>query len=1050
MTVSRASYPTSAIFIGTSEMAQQMRACDWSTSPIGAPETWPDAIKVTIRLMLTSGFCMSLMYGPERTLLYNDAYRQLLGHRHPWALGRPTREVWPEAWPMIEARIRKIEEGLVGTWDEDRPLLLDRGGQLEETYHTLSYTPVIGESGRIEGILTIIKDESDRIISERRMKLLWELSSALALADDQRSVVAAVETTLRHHPRDLPFSLLYLLDGDGPARLAGCTGLTPGHPLAPERLTKACAVPWTLERLRRIGGVEVIDISDLPNRPTAACGALPTRAALVPLASRDADRPVGTLVVGLNPYRAADKAYLHFLRLLAGKITAALASAATHAAERRRAATLSEAARRRQQAAQSLHQANVRLTSEMALRTQERDQLRLLFEQAPSFMCLLRADDLVYELANRAYEDLVACHDLIGHSVPEALPHVVFGVRLETMMDVMRRGEAYIGRDVAVEVSRAPGQQPETRFVNVIFQPIRDADGTLTHVFIEGHDVTEQKRAERELQQLNETLEHRVAQRTAELAEALERLKRESKERTAAEAALRHAQKLEALGRLTGGIAHDFNNLLQVISGNLQLLASTVSGNPRAERRIANALEGVTRGSRLAAQLLAFGRRQPLEAKAVNVGRLILNMDDMLRRTLGQAIEIRLDIAEDLGNALIDPGQFENALLNLAINARDAMEGEGRLLIEARNAVLDEDDTCRHGEVKPGRYVMVGVTDTGSGIAPELLDQVFEPFFSTKSAGKGTGLGLSMVHGFVKQSGGHVKIDSTVGKGTTVRLYLPYVLQGEDVLVDNAAAPVPGGTETILVVEDDDEVRETTVALLRELGYRVLQASDARSALNILANGTPVDLLFTDVVLPGPLHSPELVRLARERLPRIKVLFTSGYTENVIVPDGRLDPGVDLLTKPYSREALARKIRAMLSQPPRPETERALPRPPARPRSRPERTVLLVEDEATIRAWTAEMLSELGYAVVEADSAASAIKALDTAPVDLLFTDIKLPGASGIDLARTARQRCPELPLIFTSGGEGVPASAGLGRYITLLKPYSAAELADALTQTIR
>jgi len=380
------------------------------------------------------------------------------------------------------------------------------------------------------------------------------------------------------------------------------------------------------------------------------------------------------------------------------------------------------------------------------------------------------------------------------------------------------------------------------------------------------------------------------------------------------EAALYQSQKMESVGQLTGGVAHDFNNLLQVVSGNLQLLARLNAGNERGEKHVANAMAAVARGAKLTSHLLAFARRQPLEPKVVNIGRFVSGMDDMLRRSLGESIEIETIVSGGLWNTLADPSQVENALLNLAINARDAMDGAGKLTIEAGNASLDEAYVRQHEEVLAGQYVMLAVTDTGSGMPPEVLAKVFDPFFTTKAEGKGTGLGLSMVYGFVKQSGGHVKIYSELGHGTTVKMYLPRANQAEDARPVESRLAMVGGEETILVAEDDDDVRATVVELLGQLGYRVLQARDAASALAIVESGISIDLLFTDVVMPGPLRSPELARQARERQPDIAVLFTSGYTQNAIVHGGRLDAGVELLGKPYTQDALAQKIRRMLDQ----------------------------------------------------------------------------------------------------------------------------------------
>jgi PAS domain S-box-containing protein len=380
------------------------------------------------------------------------------------------------------------------------------------------------------------------------------------------------------------------------------------------------------------------------------------------------------------------------------------------------------------------------------------------------------------------------------------------------------------------------------------------------------------------------------------------------------EAQLREAQKMDAVGKLTGGVAHDFNNLLQIIGGNLQMLLKDVAGNERAEARLRNALIGVSRGTKLTSQLLAFGRRQSLAPKVVNLGRLVRGMDDMLRRALGEAIDVETITSGGLWNTFVDPIQVETALLNLAINARDAMQGRGRLTIEAGNASLDNKYAA---DVTPGQYVMVAVTDTGAGIAPDMLEMVYEPFFTTKPEGHGTGLGLSMVHGFVKQSCGHVKIDSELGQGTTVRIYLPRCRQAEEVLTEVETGPVTmkGGNERILIVEDDEEVRVTAADMLSDLGYSVLKAKGADDALTIIESGIAIDVIFTDVVMPGRLQSSELARKAQQRMPNIAVLFTSGCTDNAIVHGDRLDEGVELLNKPYSLDELARKLRQILHKP---------------------------------------------------------------------------------------------------------------------------------------
>ncbi|WLB59033.1 hybrid sensor histidine kinase/response regulator [Bradyrhizobium japonicum] len=556
-----------------------------------------------------------------------------------------------------------------------------------------------------------------------------------------------------------------------------------------------------------------------------------------------------------------------------------------------------------------------------------------------------------------------------------------------------------------------------TRFwAHVVIDAIRDDDGKLVGFAKVTRDITERREAEAALQ--------------------------------AAQATMIRSQKLEAIGQLTGGVAHDFNNLLQVISGNLQLLRKDIAGNARAEMRVQNALGGVARGSKLASQLLAFARRQPLEPRVVNAGRLIKNMDEMLRRALGGEIEVETVVAGGLWNSLIDPDQLENAVLNLAINARDAMNGEGRLTIEASNAFLDDEYVRQHDELSAGQYVMIAVTDTGTGIPPDILERVYEPFFTTKAEDKGTGLGLAMVYGFLKQSGGHVKIYSEVGAGTTVKLYFPREMASEDTLVGAPTGEVQGGVETVLVVEDDDEVREVAVSMLTELGYRVVKARDAASALVVVDSGIPIDLIFTDVMMPGSLRSPDFARKAKERLPNVAVLFTSGYTQNAIVHGGRLDPGVELLAKPYTREALARKIRHLLAN----QAQRRVAQGSqhsANEKSFKDATVLLVEDDDLIRLTTTEMLSDLGCNVKEASTAQEALKILDEHPVDILLTDVGLLGVSGLELARNVYARRPDLCLVLATGDSGLKSEAARLGAILVVKPYTPKSLRQGLEQAM-
>jgi PAS domain S-box-containing protein len=549
----------------------------------------------------------------------------------------------------------------------------------------------------------------------------------------------------------------------------------------------------------------------------------------------------------------------------------------------------------------------------------------------------------------------------------------------------------------------------------------------------------ERLRAEQEILKLNATLELRVADEVAE--------------RTRAQDQLRQAQKMEALGNLTGGVAHDFNNLLHVVSGNLQLLTKEVAGNEKAERRISHALAGVNRGSKLASQLLAFGRRQALDPRPVNIGRLVRGMDELLQRSIGEGIEIETIVSGGLWNSFVDPTQIENALLNLAINARDAMDGSGKLTIEVGNANIDDTYARRHEDVRPGQYVALFVTDTGSGMSPELLTKVFEPFFSTKPVGKGSGLGLSMVYGFAKQTGGHVQIYSEVGQGTTVRMYLPRSMHEEAVEVERSDLPIVGGHETILVAEDDEGVRATVVEMLQELGYRVLKAADAAAALQVIESGVAIDLLFTDVVMPGPLKSVELARRAQERTPSIKVLFTSGYTENSIVHGGRLDDGVKLLSKPYTREQLAHKIRQSLD-----DRQQEIPHSratnaqrtvtdPAAP-SANKLKILVVEDDVLIRMSIIDMLDEIGHSSIETGSAEEALQVLERETIDVLLTDLGLPGMSGEIFARHVRQRWPKLSIVFATGMNKAPLLDNNSHTALLEKPFGTDNVRAAIDQS--
>jgi PAS domain S-box-containing protein len=515
-----------------------------------------------------------------------------------------------------------------------------------------------------------------------------------------------------------------------------------------------------------------------------------------------------------------------------------------------------------------------------------------------------------------------------------------------------------------------------TFFASVVINPIRDRTGRLLGYAKITRDITQRREAEAALRRAQEQLAQ--------------------------------AQKMEGIGQLTGGVAHDFNNLLTIIIGNLDSaqrnLRGAKSDPERLLRSVENAMRGAQRAASLTRRLLAFSRRQPLEPVAVDLGRLLTGMSELLRRTLGEQIAIENVLAGNLWRVLVDPNQLEISILNLAVNARDAMPDGGRLTIETANVYLDEGYAASQAEVVPGQYVVISVTDTGAGMSRDVLARVFEPFFTTKEVGHGTGLGLPQVYGFVKQSGGHVKIYSEVGEGTTVKLYLPR-LHSEDVATaaapePEAAAPRSSGGQTVLVVEDEDDVRAYSTSILRELGYRVLEAPNGPAGLQLLAEHPETVLLFTDVGLPGGMNGRQLADAARRARPDLKVLFTTGYARNAIVHDGRLDPGVVLLPKPFTYAAVAAKLSDMLDT--------------AAGKGR----VLLVEDEPLVQMLGQEILEDIGYRVLTAGSIAEAISKvkLVNGQIDLALVDLGLPDGRGDVLVKELRTLYPHLRIIVATG----------------------------------
>lgn len=493
---------------------------------------------------------------------------------------------------------------------------------------------------------------------------------------------------------------------------------------------------------------------------------------------------------------------------------------------------------------------------------------RIFMEQARDGIFVLDIERKIIE-ANRETENLLGCSrsDILGRKLEDFLSS-------DNTPDIRNKLTQLLSEKV-IRIEKICFQHADGKLIYVdATSTLIEVDGVPSILFI-AHDVTERTK-----------LEHQ----------------------------LRHSQKMEAMGQLTGGIAHDFNNLLTIIICNAEILTEKFSNNENILPTAAMILSAGERASELTRQLLAFARRQPLQPKPADINRLITGMEGMLRRTLGEHVEISLNTKAGLWEVTIDATQLESAILNLAVNARDAMPSGGKLMIETGNVTFDDQYAQRHDEVRPGDYSMIAISDTGIGMSPEVIRRAFEPFYTTKEVGKGTGLGLSMVFGFIKQSGGHIKIYSEVGHGTCIKMYLPRNLNAAANTAPRAeiANPLPRGNEAILVVEDDQLVRQHAITQLSTLGYQVMAAENGTQAIEILNRGDKFDLLFTDVVMPGGINGRALADKALEMRPGLKVLFTSGYTHDVMLQNGRLDPGVRLLTKPYRLRDLATNIRNAL------------------------------------------------------------------------------------------------------------------------------------------
>jgi len=1088
-----------------------MRAHDWSGSPLGPDSAWPPLLRAAVDILCASALPMLLIWGREQILLYNEAFAALAGQHDPDAFGRPVDQVWPELRHWDGRIFDNGASAQSMTFENQQlsgdnalfdlhytPLVLQEGniaGLLATAVDAARRAPAepqnkedarivqrLHEAIATERMASYAERHAHADESEFLRSLFEQAPGFIAVLRGPQHVFTVANAPYRTLtgrediigkpvrealPEVIEQGFITLLDqvyasgepyvgkeipvclhsADGVERtvlldfvyqpIRNASGAVAGIFVQGVDVTEHTANAERLRIAQEAGGIgsfewfpdsDQVVCSDTYRRLWGIANHVPISGSMllsmVTPAYRHEAGP-NKLARNINPLEYAEyeitRADNGEKRWLArrGKVI--------ERDGKRRYVGVAFDITDRKRIDQALRDSETRIQ-------QSNEFIRLLLDSTEEGFYSIDRNG-VTTLCNRAFMRMLGftqasqvigrpLHDLIHHTRPDGSHYEADDCPI---LRTARTGESALVDDEVffrLDGSSFP--------VEYRAHPVR-RNGVLEGALCTFTDITTRRQHLTALRDLNETLEQRVVEEISRRADA--------------ESALRQAQKMEAIGQLTGGVAHDFNNVLQVIGGNLQLLQSQLAGNQAAQKRLDTAVAAVLRGAKLSSQLLAFARRQPLQPVVINLGELVQNMDDLLRRALGEAVILNTVVAPDLWNTLADPGQIENVILNLAINARDAMQGEGKLTLELDNATLDEQSLGTADAVPAGDYVMLAVSDNGCGMTPAVMEKAFEPFFTTKPEGEGTGLGLSMAYGFIRQSGGTIKIYSEVGIGTTIRIYLPRSLQALEALPELLSGPAAGGSETILVAEDDPDVQSTVVDTLSTLGYRVLKADDGEGALVILRSGMHIDMLFTDVVMPGPVRSVELARQARLLIPDIAVLFTSGYPQNAIVHGGRLDEGVELLSKPYRRTDLARKIRHIFANRRQQAMSRAIQPPEPAPLLQPDDglRILVVEDNEDSRMLVCELLATLGHAVTGVGSAEEALQALQQGAFDTLFTDVSLPGISGVELAKKAVTMAPGLSIIFASGyGTSISSHLNIPSR-SLAKPYDLTQLRAVL-----
>jgi PAS domain S-box-containing protein len=812
------------------EMGAAMRAYDWAATPLGPAEEWPIALKTAAGIMLNNKFPMFLIWGPDFTFLYNDAYIRILGRKHP-ALGARFQDVWGEVWPDILPIVDRTLAGEPTYW-EDLPLTIHRGEAPEQAWFTFSYGPLRGDEGAVEGILCTVAETTKRVLAQQNR--MTEVERLQRLLDHAPSFMAVVAGP------DLQFFLANrayraLIGRDDVIGLPARTVFPPDqHPGAAEQI----------EQVIRTGE---------PLSLTAA-----------PFVLQPPGQPPRELVLDylVQPI-VEDGAAI-------GAFVAGTDVTARYSAERR-------------------------------LRESE-ERFRIIADSAPVPIWVSKPDR-TRSFVNRAYVEFLGMEEEEAAALDWR--NILHPDDHDRIVSQSIAGEASLKPFVLeARYRRGDGQW---RWVRSISQPRPSPDGGFDGFIGVAHDITASKHAEAALREMNDTLERRVEERTADLSAALERLQQEVAERERAEDALRQAQKMEAVGQLTGGIAHDFNNLLTPIIGGLEMITRRLD-DPRLQRIAQAALDSGHRGAKLATQLLAFSRLQRIAMAPVAVNAVIEEMGRILHHSIGPRIAISEDLSEAAGHALCDANQLENAILNLAINARDAMPEGGRLTV----ATALHEQAENGPDLAAGTYVRISVGDSGHGMSPQVAARAMEPFFSTKPVGKGTGLGLAQVYGIAHQSGGTVRIESREGEGTQVHILLPHVPPAPE--KSEAAAPAPASETgaqqrfvSILVVDDDPQVRNFMVQALSELGHEVHSCDSGEAALERLDRELP-DLILVDFAMPG-MNGAQLAQAIRARHGDQPIVFVTGYAESEQL-EAALGPDVPVLRKPFSINDLSAMIAA--------------------------------------------------------------------------------------------------------------------------------------------